>query len=401
MVSLGPYHHSDEHPFPMDKHKERARSRMTARFNINHRDKDLTNEDFSPSAIQEILNLDGEIRKSYESKINCNAEALALMLCLDGCFILEILRTLGRDKFPVAEAVNYYEPIFERYKIDYTGFHILNDILMLENQIPLIILQKLLQLELKPSDNVEKKIFEVLVKSPRSKFYPFKYDIPENWSLQLPQQQVHHLLGLLHGLIVSPPCPDDGIGDRSDQKKDPNHVRRIPRAVDLRNAGIKFERRLGGIKRIKFEKKSATIYLPPIQITDYTQVLFRNLIALELCKAFEINYVTCYLSLMDALIDSEEDVAVLKKSEIVINYLGSDTKVAELFNALCDGVTVSRKDAFRELKGQVYKHYKSKFKVWLAELVKEHFSSPWTSLALAGAVLALVLTLLQTIYAMK
>lgn len=34
---------------------------------------------------------------------------------------------LGRDK---------YEPIFERNKVDFTGFDILNDLLILENQIP-------------------------------------------------------------------------------------------------------------------------------------------------------------------------------------------------------------------------------------------------------------------------
>ncbi|KAH9294389.1 hypothetical protein KI387_040407, partial [Taxus chinensis] len=61
---------------------------------------------------------------------------------------------------------------------------------------------------------------------------------------------------------------------------------------------------------IKFDRKKATIYLPPINITDYTEVLFRNLIALEVCKPSVINlnvngakeskpsvinYVTCYL----------------------------------------------------------------------------------------------------------
>ncbi|GLJ49528.1 hypothetical protein SUGI_1049700 [Cryptomeria japonica] len=413
IVSLGPYHHSNEHPFPMDKHKGRALRRMMARFNINHA-KDPTDKEFFFSAKDEILKLEDKIRKTYEEKIECDAEILALMLIEDGCFILEILRTLGGEIFPVMESGNCYEPIFERNKIDYTGFDILTDILMLENQIPLIVLRKLLELELNRLDKVGTKLFRVLVKSPSSKFYPFKYDV-DTWSWpqqqfshpQVQEQQVadeeqaHHLLALLHALIVSPHHLDldhayhtePGTPNRAS-----NAVRRIPRAVELRNAGIKFESSLGGIKEIKFEQKSGTIYLPPIQITDYTEVLFRNLIALELCKASEINYVTCYLSLMDQLIDSEEDVGLLRKSEIVTNYLGSDAAVAELLNALCNGVTLSQTDAFQELKGQVYKHYKSKFKVWLAELVKEHFSSPWTTLALAGAILALLLTALQTIF---
>lgn len=415
IVSLGPYHHRNAELSPMEKHKGRALVRMMMRFNLNH-DKDPTAKEFSSRAVDEISKAEGEIRNTYEERIDCNAEALALMLSLDGCFILEILRTLGKENFPVAEASNYYEPVFERNKIDYTGFDILCDILMLENQIPLIVLRKLLELELKSTDNVDSTLFTVLVKSPRSKFYPFKYDMKE-WSRPQKQQaqaqaqagqqqqaqqvadvQIHHLLGLLHNFIVSPPFPGDGDPAHQTSSGGSNGVRRIPCAVELRNAGIRFERCLGGIKNIRFEKKSATVFLPPIQITDYTEVLFRNLIAFELCKASEINYVTCYLSLMDELIDSEEDVGVLRKSGVVINYLGSDSEVAQLFNGLCSAVTVSRRDAFEELKGQVDEHYKSKFKVWSAEFVKEHVSSPWRCLALAAAILALLLTALQTVY---
>ncbi|KAH9307422.1 hypothetical protein KI387_035333 [Taxus chinensis] len=318
IISLGPYHHKSAHLPPMDNHKGRALRRMMARFNINQ-DRDLNDTDFSFKAKDEIFLQEEQIRNAYEEKIDCEADNLALMLSLDGCFILEILRTLGGESFPVAEASKCYDPIFERNKIDYTGFDILCDILMLENQVPLIVLRKLLKLELKQADDVEEKLLKVLVKSSRSKFYPFKYDMKEwAWS-QLTDGKEDHLLGLLHALIVSPPCSDpDQIysADREDQ----NAVRRIPRAGQLKNAGIKFEACNGGINRIKFDRKKATIYLPPINITDYTEVLFRNLIALEVCKPSVINlnvngvketkpsvinYVTCYLSLMDDLIDSE------------------------------------------------------------------------------------------------
>ncbi|KAH9307428.1 hypothetical protein KI387_035339 [Taxus chinensis] len=410
IISLGPYHHTNPPLPPMDNHKGRALRRVMTRFNINLSN-DPNNTDFSSRAKDEILLVEDKIRNTYEEKIDCDGESLALMLSLDGCFILEILRTLGGEKFPVADASSFYEPLFERNRIDYTGFDILNDILMLENQVPLIVLRKILELELNSADNVEKKLFNVLVKSPRSKFYPFRYDMRE-WSwppLTAEQSQHLHLLGLLHTLIVSPPCSDAAQTDPNAPDRAWNPVIRIPRAVELTNAGIKFKPCDGGIKKIKFDEKTATIHLPPINITDYTEVLFRNLIALEVCKPTVVqvtdskpsvvNYVTCYLSLMDELIDSEEDVAVLRKSDIITNYLGSEAEVAELLNGLCSGVTMSRRDLFAEtLKRPVNEHYRSKFKVWSAEFVKEHFSSPWRSLALAGAILALLLTVVQTIF---
>ena len=97
----------------------------------------------------------------------------------------------------------------------------------------------------------------------------------------------------------------------NDLDKEVNSVRHIPRAVELWIRRIKFEQCNGGIKKFKFEPNSATIRLPPINIADLTEVLFYNLLALDMCKASKINYVTCYLSLMDELIDSEEDVALI------------------------------------------------------------------------------------------
>lgn len=397
IVSLGPYHHRKAELPSMDNHKGRALRRMTTRFNIKRNLTNVPNNmNFSVEAKNVILQAEDEIRKGYEEKIDCDGENLAMMLSFDGCFILEVLRTLGGDKFPVADASNYYEPIFERNKIDYTGFDILNDILMLENQIPVTVLLKLLQLELYevPIANVQKKLFKVLVKATRSKFYPFDYDM-SNWSWPQPDEHVQHLLGLLHGLIV---YADDRFDPNGPVGVAANHVKRIPRAVELRNAGIKFERSDGGIKKIRFEPKRATICLPPINITDHTEVLFRNLVAFEVCKASKINYVTCYLSLMDELIDSDEDVAVLRRSNIVTNYLGSDAEVADLFNGLCKGVTVSRVDVLGQVKRQVNDHYTSKFKVWFAELMKEHFSSPWRSLALAAAIIVVLLTAVQALF---
>lgn len=261
-----------------------------------------------------------------------------------------------------------------------------------------------LEVELNPVENVLEKLFEVLVKSTKSKFYPFNCDISK-WSWPQPCEQVHHLLGLLHSLIVyGTELAVNDYPEKADQI-DPNgpekavkDVRRIPRAVELINSGIKFEPCDGVVKSIKFEPKSATIRLPRINITNHTEVLFRNLIALEACKPSEINYVTCYLSLMDELIDSEEDVTLLRKSGVVTNYLGSDAEVAELFNGLCKGVTLSMTDVFEQLKREVDFQYRRKFKVWFTELMKEHFSSPWRSLALAGAIVGLSLTAVQTVY---
>jgi hypothetical protein len=415
-VSLGPYHHRSAELSPMDSHKKRALQRMIARFNnVKNLANDPNNMDFFLEAREEIVKLQKKIRDSYEEEINWD-EKTALMLSLDGCFILEILRTLSGDILPGAS--NYYEPLFEKNKIRYTGMDILNDILKLENQIPLMVLLKLLKMELNSTDiDVEKKLLKVLRSSFLSFFYPFDYKKEmKQWSWSQHDQEVHHLLGLLHRFIV---CPQSHNGERAghnyrrlpDQDEDSalnggdedsamsEVACNIHRAVELGNAGIKFKRGDGGIENIKFDQSSATIYLPPITIDDSTEILFRNLIAFEMCKPSEFNYVACYVCLMDQLIDSEADVALLRRKGIVTNRLGSDGEVAKLFNSLCKGVTVSLEDVFDQLTEKVNVHYNNEFKVHCAELVKEHFSSPWKILGLAAAIILLLLTTVQTIFA--
>ena len=57
-----------------------------------------------------------------ETAVEDESQYLALILSMDGFFSLELLRTLAGHKFSVAETSNYYQPIFDRNKIDFTGF---------------------------------------------------------------------------------------------------------------------------------------------------------------------------------------------------------------------------------------------------------------------------------------
>jgi len=181
------------------------------------------------------------------------------MLSLDGCFILEVLRTLGGDEISLAEAGQCYDPIFGGNKIEFASSDILNDILMLENQIPLIVLRKLLELELDSAVNVEKMLLKVLVAGTSVLFKPFHHN--EEFDIKQPvQQQFHHLLGFLHAFIVSPSLDEPVSVDQDKcsisikccsrqcirmlplKNKARDDIESIPRAVELRKAGIKFKR---------------------------------------------------------------------------------------------------------------------------------------------------------------
>ncbi|KAL4393601.1 hypothetical protein AHAS_Ahas02G0068300 [Arachis hypogaea] len=70
-------------------------------------------------------------------------------------------------------------------------------------------------------------------------------------------------------------------------------------------------------------------------INDLTPYLYHNLIAYEMCPAFNHDFeFFSYFSLMDSLIDDAEDVKDLRAAGVLQNLLGSDEDVAKLFNEL-------------------------------------------------------------------
>ena len=63
---------------------------------------------------------------------------------------------------------------------------------------------------------------------------------------------------------------------------------------------------------------------------DSTRPKFLNLIAYEMCLDFENDFgVTSYMSLLDSLIDEANDVKMLRKAQILHNFLGSNEEVAK------------------------------------------------------------------------
>lgn len=142
-VSFGPYHCEEEElNIQMKAHKRRA---------LYH----FLRESRKPleTYVNELKNVVPHLMDSYESldsKWDQN-RFLQLML-LDGCFILEILRAYDAIKKPG----NIYgdqdyggvkDPVFSYHGKVYMMPHIRRDMLMLENQLPMLLLVNLVKIE--------------------------------------------------------------------------------------------------------------------------------------------------------------------------------------------------------------------------------------------------------------
>lgn len=171
---------------------------------------------------------------------------------------------------------------------------------------------------------------------------------------------------------------------------------------DLKAAGIKFKpSNSRSLRAISFNTQFFTtgqLKLPPLIVDDSTVRKLWNLVAFEMCPDNSSTYfgVTSYISFLDSLIDTEQDVKGLRSANIIWNRLISDAEVADLFNTI--GSNLVPDEAYFQVKNKIQKYYERRFSTWMAQVYREHFRNPWTILALLATITLLLLTTIQTWY---
>ena len=156
VVSLGPFHHGDRDLRPMEEHKHRALRQLLLRANRPLDDFVAAVEDVLGELEGAYMDLDGEWRDGG------GRERFLAMMIFDGCFLLEVMRCTAADGKQVGDYA-HNDPIFSPHGILYMVPYIKRDMLMLENQLPLLLLQKLVEVESgKPPVIINYSAFQIL-----------------------------------------------------------------------------------------------------------------------------------------------------------------------------------------------------------------------------------------------
>ncbi|XP_052182869.1 putative UPF0481 protein At3g02645 [Diospyros lotus] len=135
-VALGPYHYWRPDLYEKQRHKlaaaKRTQKQLPQDFKFQH-------------FVDEVAKLENQIRGCYHKYLDFNGETLAWMMAVDAAFLLEFIQApVGRKSAHGA---------------------ILRDLVMLENQIPMVLLTKLLEfLQFSPApESAEKMLFSKLM----------------------------------------------------------------------------------------------------------------------------------------------------------------------------------------------------------------------------------------------
>ncbi|KAG5242582.1 hypothetical protein OIU76_010505 [Salix suchowensis] len=366
VVSIGPYHHKNGPNHELAE-MQAVKKEMLEQFASRS---GKTREVLYSTVAQ----LTSSARRSYDegSTEHLDDSAFTEMMLLDGCFILQFISCFLSDSLRLNNRV--------------LAYFVKRDLFLLENQLPYEVLTSLMSLELDHGEK-GKKLMEEFMDRVRG--------LPRGTQMKNPPGQIPqpiHLLDLFHKRFMK-----EGVKP-PDQNSDGQWCS-YRSVMELKSVGIHFRPSKTDMYtdlQYKSTLRGGTVSLPRIVIDDFTKSLLLNLLAHETCPgSAEGFWVTSYVWFLDSLIDHSEDVKALRKSGILLNVLGSDQEVADLFNDISRFVGFNS-NAYSDVKSSIEKHCKNVTKKWVAEWLHNHFSSPWTFLAFAGAVVALVLSFIQT-----
>ncbi|XP_028069639.1 uncharacterized protein LOC114272167 [Camellia sinensis] len=140
--------------------------------------------------------------------------------------------------------------------------------------------------------------------------------------------------------------------------------------------------------------------LPDCATTDHTESFLTNLVAFELCPSYDKpKYVCDYIVFMDHLINASKDVRLLNRSGIIESWVGDDAEVYSMWHKLLKITLTDLKNfGYPEVFINVNNHCKGCRNVWMANLKRNYFNSPWALISFSAATILLLLTVAQTIF---
>ncbi|KAK6146329.1 hypothetical protein DH2020_020198 [Rehmannia glutinosa] len=388
LVSLGPYHHGK----PELRRVEEFKYLCLDWFAEGNEEKKafLYNKVFEKIDVIRSCYAETTIVDKYDDK------ALALMMLLDACFIINLMKFISEE---TENNLDWVECLGEAA----SSAFMLADIMLLENQIPFLVLKLLISLRYEKTDEAEELVESFicwittvdlnLAKIPRENEDPPIHILEACWRVLV--QKHNNIEPKFQGSEKS----------LTRRKKNHNNVSYTCRsAMDLKAKGIHFSpSSTQSLMDITFKSYPSygRLKLPIRYVSDRTQVVFSNMIAYEVSPNSKTKpAVLSYVNLMKSVIQSPADVKELQEKGILFNRLANHEQAVKVFKEI-DMFGYVDFDIFDDVKQRIEEHCKSKAKTWIVDLIHTWFRTPWTAIALFAATFLLCLTFLQTYFTIR
>uniref|UniRef100_A0A803MJR5 Uncharacterized protein n=1 Tax=Chenopodium quinoa TaxID=63459 RepID=A0A803MJR5_CHEQI len=326
--------------------------------------------------IEVIKNWEDVARSYYEEKISLSSNEFIEMMMIDAAFIIYLFiycsERFGIPKFPINEKI------------------IKQDIFVEDNQLPFFVLNLLYSItfgEAYPEISFQDLTCNYISNnsvSGRIKPATGKENVLRNTS------EVKHLLDFLRVWHL-PSELGDGIYR--------TELTLPPSAEKLEVAGVKFKASESKyLLDIRFS--DGVLEIPRLTMEDSTEGLLRNILFFEQCRQFHdvsaSSYFVDYVSFIDALINTREDVQILVQHGVIKNLLGSDDEVANVVNQLRKNIMINNHSFYySDIAEKLNAHANTRRNKWMAILRKDYFNHPWSIISVVYLAILLFLTVLQ------
>ncbi|CAN6978625.1 unnamed protein product [Brassica rapa subsp. trilocularis] len=316
------------------------------------------------------------IRASYlESTAWIKSPKFVEMILHDSVFILEFML---RCSVEAATTEKTWDPLIDEPCL---AQEINRDLILLENQIPFFILEKLFDPTV---SKLRKKTFHQLT----IKHFEFQDEKGSD-------AKFRHFTDLLRRVRVET-VPDHAF------ERCYESMYQMYNADKLDGGGIKFEAVENPLSvLVTFEK--GVLKIPKFLADDDAEITIRNIMALEQChyplikkKKKKNSHVSDYIMFLDFLIDTKKDVSLLVEKGIITDWLGNHGSVAKMVNKLCLGV-LDNGSFYSDIATKVIKHYGNSCNKSRSILRRVYFSNLWRGTATLVAAFLLLLSLIQAV----
>lgn len=208
-ISIGPYHHWRSELYDMERYKLAAARRFQKR---------ITAGKFESVVVEEFKKHEQQIRSTYHKFLDYKEETLAWIMALDAAFLLECLQFyVGQTDQNSDVDVKQLGRILDPSGNSAAHNSIVRDLMMLENQLPLFLLQKILELQLGSEAKAEESLC-TLLSLVCKEFSPFSFKLPEDSKIHTIERG--HILEVLYYAIVPVPKNQDPDIAKEEEKKE-------------------------------------------------------------------------------------------------------------------------------------------------------------------------------------
>ncbi|KAL8168138.1 hypothetical protein V2J09_009637 [Rumex salicifolius] len=399
IVSVGAFHHGKHRLQMIQEHKYQYLSLLLTRTN-------LTLEDL----FQSLESLESQSREAYSEEISLDSHDFLELMVVDGCFIIELFRKVSK-LVPIEQD----DPVLS---VSWIFSFLMRDLLLLENQLPFFVLQRLFHRTRGTSE--QEKSESASLADICFRFFSYAIDRPPEVFDILRRFEAKHLLDLYRTSFI-PMDLETKSRDRTVARPSrtghimPSHV--IHCVTKLRKAGIKIRppRDNDGVSTFLSVRflRHGVIEMPTVSIDDFMCSFFANCVAYEISQykkksyndlRFSVQmskYVLQFFVVKAIQVNDCKDVEYLEHQNVIDNYLGTEGEVARFINNIGKDSPFDYENCYlQDVFGDVNRYQQSKYKLHVASFKYTYFRTPWPFVSAVAALILLFLSILQTLYSM-